>query len=254
MSVNTTTRWIAHRGASHEAPENTLAAVDLAWQQDADAVEIDVRFTGDGRIVLMHDQTTGRTCDRDLEVAAATYDDLCQLDAGRWKGSRWSEEPVPLLEQVLASVPEGKKLVIEIKSGPEIVPALAEVVRGSGKAPGQVELIAFSLEVLKAARGELPDIAMYWLGNLAAESAPALEQWIRRACEAHLTGLDLHAGMEITAEAVERMQAAGLKVYVWTVDDPARARELVAAGVDGITSNRAAWLRKECERAGKACP
>jgi glycerophosphoryl diester phosphodiesterase len=95
---------IAHRGASREAPENTLAAFELAWQQGADGIEADFRLTRDGRIVCLHDATTGRTAGIDLAVAGASLEELKQLDFGSWKGSVWQGEPILVLEELLASL------------------------------------------------------------------------------------------------------------------------------------------------------
>ena len=80
---------IAHRGASHEAPENTLAAVRLAWEQDADAVEVDVQLSKDGRPVVIHDEDAKRTAGVAGKVSDQTLDRLRRLDVGRWKGEDW---------------------------------------------------------------------------------------------------------------------------------------------------------------------
>src|SRR5438128_11840999 len=83
---------IAHRGASHDAPENTLAAVQLAWQQHADAVEVDVRISRDGQLVVIHDDNTLRTGKAARKVSDETLAELRSLDVGRWKGRQWSGE------------------------------------------------------------------------------------------------------------------------------------------------------------------
>src|SRR5438034_6344625 len=107
---------IAHRGASHDAPENTLAAVHLAWQQNADAVEIDVHLSKDGKLVVIHDATTKRTCGVSHKVRELTLAELKSLDAGKWKGRQWVGETIPTLDEVLDIVPKGRGLVIEMKS------------------------------------------------------------------------------------------------------------------------------------------
>ena len=115
---------VAHRGASHDAPENTLAAVKLAWERDADGVEVDVYLTKDGRIAVLHDKTTKRTTGVDRPVAEMTLSELHELDAGSWQDPRWKGERIPSLEEVLDLVPPGKKMYVEVKCGPEIVPEL----------------------------------------------------------------------------------------------------------------------------------
>ena len=89
---------VAHRGASHDAPENTLAAHRLALAQGADCVETDVHLTGDGRLIVIHDKTTERTTGVAGRVAEMTQDALRALDAGRWKGEKFVGERLPLLE------------------------------------------------------------------------------------------------------------------------------------------------------------
>src|SRR5262245_61979826 len=111
---------IAHRGASHDAPENTLAAFRLAWQQDADGIECDFYLTRDEAIACIHDETTKRTAGVDLTIADATLDQLRGLDVGSWKDKRWAGERIPLIEQVFQTIPKGKRIYIEVKCGPEI--------------------------------------------------------------------------------------------------------------------------------------
>src|SRR6266446_92874 len=99
---------IAHRGASHDAPENTLAAVNLAWQQGADAVEIDVHLSSDGEIVVIHDDNTRKTAGLRKKVSAQTLAELKALDVGRWKHSKWAGESIATFAEVLENVPADK--------------------------------------------------------------------------------------------------------------------------------------------------
>ena len=124
---------IAHRGASYDAPENTLEAVRLAWSQKADAVEVDVFLSKDGEVVLHHDATTKKLSGVDRKVVDQSYAELRQLDVGAWKGDQWYGVRIPKLDDVLATIPEGKRIFIEVKCGPEIIPALAKSFRQSGK-------------------------------------------------------------------------------------------------------------------------
>ena len=124
---------IAHRGASFDAPENTLAAVRLGWEQSADAVEVDVHLSRDGKIVVIHDDTTRKVAGVPRGVQSQTLSELKALDVGRWKSRRWTGERIPLFEEVLATIPAGKRLFVEIKSGPECLPEFAKVLRRSGR-------------------------------------------------------------------------------------------------------------------------
>ena len=153
----------AHRGASHIAPENTLAAINLAWQAGADAVEIDVFQSKDGEIVVIHDENTKHTSGVNLKVADTEFERLRKLDVGRWKGRRWAGQRIPTLEQVLATIPEGKRLLIEIKCGKEVVPKLHRVLIASGKTPKQIAVIAADPHVLIAAKQAMPKLHVLWV-------------------------------------------------------------------------------------------
>ncbi|HZI31523.1 MAG TPA: glycerophosphodiester phosphodiesterase family protein, partial [Candidatus Binatia bacterium] len=136
---------IAHRGASYDAPENTLAAVNLAWQQNADAVEVDVHLSKDRKLVVIHDDNTRRTGGVDDKVSEQTLSKLRSLDVGCWKGKQWTGEKVPLLEEVLAAIPEGRRLFVELKCGSEGVRVFQQALGLSGRTPGPIVAISFSL-------------------------------------------------------------------------------------------------------------
>jgi glycerophosphoryl diester phosphodiesterase len=99
---------IAHRGASHDAPENTLSAFKLAIEQGADAIEADFFLTSDEKMVCFHDEDTERICGKKLLVTQTPLDELQSLDVGKWKGPQWTGEKMPTMADVLAAVPEGK--------------------------------------------------------------------------------------------------------------------------------------------------
>ncbi len=238
---------IAHRGASYLAPENTLASVKLGWEKDAD-VEVDVYLSKDNRIVVIHDSTTKRTSGGvDLKVSETDSQELRKLDVGAFKAPEFAGEPIPFLEDVIATIPGGRKLYIEVKCKKEILPVLEPMIAKSGK-KSQIVIICFDLDVATESKKRI-DVPTYWLKG--TDKVKDTEQWIlhdpqlaQTAQERGLDGVDVHyAG--VTAEFVRAVHAAGLKVYVWTVDDPEEAARLVALGVDGITTNRPAWLREQ---------
>lgn len=240
---------IAHRGASHDAPENTLAAFKLGWRQKADAVELDIWLSQDGKIIVIHDDNTKRTAGLDRKIAQHTLAELRALDAGRWKGDQWAGERIPTLDQVLPLIPKGRRLFIEIKCGVEVLPELERVIKASGKKPEQLALIAFSHRVAKAAKAKFPAIEVAWLYDWKKDKDTSLvftpAELIARAQEARVDGLDLGAKGPIDAAFVQQARAAGLKVHVWTVDDAELAKRLAAAGVNSITTNRPRWLRTQ---------
>ncbi|MGH7202291.1 MAG: glycerophosphodiester phosphodiesterase [Planctomycetaceae bacterium] len=241
---------IAHRGASFDAPENTLSAVRTAWEQGADAVEIDIWITKDNYIVAHHDETTKKTAGKDVPVAHQSLAELQALDFGRWKDPRFAGERIATLREILATVPEGKRLFIEIKAGQEIIPTLKDVLSASDIKPEQTALIGFSLETLQAVKESLPDRKVFWIAGLkqnqrTKEWTPPVSNLVRRATEAGMDGLDVESVPAIDAAYVQTVKDAGLEFYVWTVNDAAEAARLVEAGVDGITTDRPGWL---CER------
>lgn len=231
---------IAHRGASHLAPENTLASVELAWQQGADAVEVDVRLTRDRRIVAIHDPTTDRTAGTHLEVAATSAAHLRRLDVGRYKHPRFTGQRIPYLEEVLQTVPPDRQLFVEIKCGPEILPRLTETITRSGKRD-QIVLIGFDLGTITAAKRLMPDVPACRLCDKRILRSYG-DSLARRAKADGLDGLDVHWS-GVTRRFVRAVKAAGLRLYIWTVDDPIQAARLKAMGADGITTNRPGRLR-----------
>jgi len=239
---------IAHRGASSGAPENTAAAVRLAWEEGADAVEVDVRLTKDRRIVLMHDASARRTCGVDRPVSEMTFAEIRRLDAGRWKGEEWAGERAPSLEEVLGLVPRGRGIFVEIKCGLEILPVLCETLGASGLAAEQVTLIGFDAGVMKAARIALPDYRALWLVGFRQEKeghwAPSPRGLPEMAKAIGVHGLNLKACPAVTRAFVAAVHRSGLLCCAWTVDDAEEARRLRAFGVDGITTNRPRFIRE----------
>ena len=117
---------IAHRGASGTAPENTMEAFNLAWNLGADGIEGDFHLTHDGHIVAIHDADTGKVSGGKIKffVKKVTLKELQSIDVGSWKDKKYSGIRIPTLEQVIDSVPDGKKFFIEIKCGTEIMAPL----------------------------------------------------------------------------------------------------------------------------------
>ena len=107
---------IAHRGESFDAPENTLASVNLAWERGAEAVEIDVRLSKDNHVIVIHDANTKRVGKRNKSVKNTSLAQLKKLDVGSWKSEIYSGEQIPTLKEVLEIVPNNRKLIIEVKS------------------------------------------------------------------------------------------------------------------------------------------
>ncbi len=237
----------AHRGASHDAPENTLAAFRLGLAQGADLLECDVHLTRDGALAVIHDPRTLRTAGEDLEVASQEFARLGRLDVGRWKAPAFAGERIPRLEEVLALLPEGRRALVELKSGPEAAPALTRALQASGKA-GRVLVMSFREDSLRAVHGLLPDQPTIWL-----RKAPRDAQGRPAAFPAGLAGEARAQGFQglglqssgLTAELARAAREARLLVLAWTVDEPAEARRLSALGIDVLVTNRPGFMRAE---------
>jgi glycerophosphoryl diester phosphodiesterase len=249
---------IAHRGASADAPENTLAAIQAAWAQGADAIELDLWLSKDGKLIVFHDSTTKRFEGTARNISGLTLVEARQLDVGAWKGARFRGERVPLLEEILATIPAGKRAVIEIKCGPEIVPELARVLRAAGRPAAQTCVISFSHDALLASKTELPELQHYllagWKVDAKTGKGPELPPLIAKAREAKFDGLNLNHEWPVDAAAAAQVNAAGLKLLVWTVNDANVARRWIAAGVQAITTDRPGALREELKETQRRLP
>jgi glycerophosphoryl diester phosphodiesterase len=242
---------IAHRGASFDAPENTLASFKLAFEQNADGIEGDFHLTKDGHIVAIHDQSTKRTAGGvDLDVASSTLDELRKLDAGGWKTPKYAGEKIPTLEEVLDIVSPGKLFYIEIKCGPEILPALEQTLAKSQVSPDQLRIISFSAEVIAAVKQRLPRIKAHWIAGYKHDKetmqwSPTRETILKTLNDCRADGFNSQANFAVFYNAfVDQLKSMGLETQAWTVDKPQDARRLKDMGVFGITTNRPAFVRE----------
>jgi glycerophosphoryl diester phosphodiesterase len=233
---------IAHRGASYDAPENTLTAFRLAWQQGADGIEGDFYLTRDGQIVCLHDKTTARVGERVLPVAGSALAELRQVDVGRWKGPQWAGERLPTLGEVLATIPGDKMIFMELKSGPEIIEPLAIELARSGLEARQAAAIAFDPDVIAGIKRRLPRLKAHLLLDTRK---PVAGDILANLDRIQADGVDLAAWPEVGRDLVAELHAARKECHVWTVDDPAAARRFREIGVDSITTNRPGWLRQQ---------
>jgi glycerophosphoryl diester phosphodiesterase len=239
---------IAHRGASHDAPENTVAAIKLAWEQGADGSEFDVYLSSDQQIVVIHDKDTKRTGGGvEKLVAKSTLAELQQLDFGLWKDPKYRNERIPTIADMFATVPAGKKVFVEVKCGPEIVPALDKALTASKLKPEQTPIIAFDARVIAELKKVRPDVPAYWLMSLNKKDTPppSVESVIAKAREIKADGLDLSASPELDEAYAKAIHEAKLPLYVWTVNKPDVAQRMVKLGVVGITTDRPQWLREQ---------
>jgi glycerophosphoryl diester phosphodiesterase len=223
---------VGHRGASRYAPENTVASAKLAWEQQAEAVEIDVHLSSDEKVVVIHDYDTKKTCGEKHIVAETPYKTLKKLDAGSWKDEKYKGEKIPTLSKIVSIIPEGRKLVIEIKSDIKIVPVIKKGFADHKKVE-QFIFIAFDYKTIVAAKNAFPNNKSFWLASKFPDGVkPALE----KVKADGLDGVDLHYSV-VNQELMDIANDLGLEVHVWTVNDLDKAKELQMLGVSSITTD-----------------
>ena len=235
--------YVAHRGASYLAPENTLASISLAWEVGADAVECDVMLTADNRVILFHDTNTKKLTGESHEVNETSWEQLRGLTIRPSDTNlpEFTEEPIPLLRDVLGTIPADRMLVIEIKTGPEILPYLKEVV-DTHWTSGKISFIAFDFETIKAAKAIYPEVACYYLAMFKTD----VNRQFDAVVESGLDGLDLRHGI-IDRKLADRCTEAGLGLWCWTVNDPETALRMKTLGVTAVTTDRPKWLRENMQ-------
>lgn len=223
---------IGHRGAAALAPENTLAAVDAGLSAGADGVEVDVRATADGALVLMHDPDVARTTDGAGRVDTLTLDELRKLR-------------VPTLDEILSHVPRERLLILELKGHPweagydpaePVAHALATALISDGQR--RVVVSSFNPLALRVVRKNAPDVRTAVLTNAAFDLASNL------AAAVDGGHLECHVPASLVDSAfVGRAHDEGRRVVAWTVNDPDRLRVLAEAGVDGVITDDPAAAR-----------
>jgi len=241
---------IAHRGNHDDmvAPENTLEAFARAWECGADGVELDVHLTADGRIVVVHDPHTGRLGDVRRIVRRSTHRDLTGvIIRGPGGHGRRRTGRVPLLDEVLAAVPPGGRVFVEIKCGAQILKPLAHELRVCGLARRQVTVIGFTDRPMAAARRALPNHELLLLYGKMRLAIPSLQSVIKEARRIGADGVDMRAHRDVDASYIARVKEHGLGMHCWLTEkherDERTVRRLAGGGVDSITTDRPRWVR-----------
>ncbi|MBN1137918.1 MAG: glycerophosphodiester phosphodiesterase [Anaerolineae bacterium] len=233
----------AHRGASHEAPANTLAAFLLAVDLDADGIELDVHLSRDGHLVVIHDFDVSATTDGHGLVRAKTLAELKELDAGSWFDPVFAGQRIPTLQEVIDAVGHRLLLNIELKVKGWGDGGLAEKVVRIVEQNGLVDrviLSSFNPLAVWRVRRRSPQIAT---GLLYAQDMPLFlrKAWLRGLVRP--AALHPHHAM-VDAHYVWWADKQGYRVNVWTADDPGDMWRLVRQGVDIIITNRPDLLRQ----------
>ncbi len=241
---------VAHRGASRHAPENTLPAFRLAWDLGADAIEGDFHLTRDGHIVCIHDPGTERVSNRDLVVKASTLRELQALDVGAYRGKTYEGTRLPTMAEVFSTVPERKKIYVEIKCGRDIVPVLRKEIEQAGLPQEQIVVISFREDVIRAVKA-LEGFKAYWLLELEKNRAGRVEPALEAVLEAlnHMQADGLSASKNITESFARGIMEQGYEFHVWTVDHLKDAKRFAGWGARSITTNVPGRLKEHLDLA-----
>jgi glycerophosphoryl diester phosphodiesterase len=223
----------AHRGASVHAPENTLAAFDLAFAHGADAIELDVKLSADGHVVVIHDLTVNRTTGGRGRVRDLKLVELRALDAGSFFSPNFHSEKIPMLEEVFETV--GKNLFINVEltnySTPRdhLVESVCMLVK-KFNIQKNILFSSFFASNLSKARSYLPEVPC---GLLAAGGLPGA--WARSFGFAFGDYAALHPNLrDVTPQQVARTHRLNRRLHVWTVNAEADLRRLMEWRVDGV--------------------
>ncbi|WP_405941475.1 glycerophosphodiester phosphodiesterase [Streptomyces sp. NBC_00207] len=241
----------AHRGASAYAPENTLAAIDLAMRLGFDWVENDVQRTRDGELMVIHDDTLARTTNVEQvfpgrspwKVKDFTAAEIARLDAGSWFGEEYAGARVPTLRQYLNRVQRNQqKLLLEIKK-PELYPGIEEqtlkVLEEAGwlderHVTQRLVVQSFSADCVRIVHRLRPDLVTAFLGTPTVADLPLYAEFTDRINPWHTT---ISADWVAAVHGLLGAHGKAMEVDTWIVDDAATARKVQDMGVDGIITN-----------------
>jgi glycerophosphoryl diester phosphodiesterase len=230
---------IAHRGASLDAPENTMAAVEEALAQAADVIEIDVQETADGEIAVIHDSDFMKIAGRDLKIWDATWPDLETIDIGSWFDPEFSDQRVPHLREVLEASRGRARVDIELKyygHDEALEQRVADIVDELGM-NDQVMAMSLKYDAVQKMKALRPD---WSVGLLTATAIGDLTR-----VEADFLAVNAKLA---TRGFVRRAHERGLPVYAWTVNDPVQMFRMINHGVDGLITDKPALARVVLER------
>jgi glycerophosphoryl diester phosphodiesterase len=245
---------IAHRGYSQMAPENTLPAFRLALISGADLVELDYHHTRDQVPVVLHDSTLDRTTNvrtfsgvTNVAVAQRQAGDLANLDAGLWFGALYQDVRIPLLTDALDLIQPNSVTLIERKAGD--AQTLVRLLQDR-QLVDQVVVQAFDWSFVRQCRELAPDLVLGALGPPSTRDGQPLadtDKWLTPAFldQIQATGAQLVVwNRQVTPQSVAEAQRRGLRVWVYTINEPMLASSLVAFGVNGIITDNPSLIWK----------
>jgi glycerophosphoryl diester phosphodiesterase len=229
---------IAHRGAAGAAPENTMASFQRAIVDKADWIELDVQENADDVVVVVHDNDFMKVAQSDLKVWDATNEKLRDLDIGGWYAPEYSNQRVPTLHQALELAKDKLGVVIELKyygHDRNLESRVVDIVEQTGM-ESDIMIMSLKIDGLRKAAALRPT----WTRGL-----------LNTASIGDLTRLDLDFlalnSMAASPTMIKRAHKQGMKVYVWTINDPVQMSVMMSRGVDGIITDEPALARQVIE-------
>jgi glycerophosphoryl diester phosphodiesterase len=225
----------AHRGASHIAPENTMAAFRAALEAGADFVELDVQRTRDGEIVVMHDGDFMRMGGDPRKVSQVTIADISTIDIGSRYDARFAGEHAPLLSDVIALARGHMKINVELKYNvpdPGLAPAVIALLKRENFTD-QVVITSLDYGALKQVKSLEPRLKT---GHIVTAAVGDVSR-----TQADFLSLN---SAQATPALLERAHAAHKEVAVWTVDKPEVMQRMIERGVDNIITNEPSLLKR----------
>jgi glycerophosphoryl diester phosphodiesterase len=245
---------IAHRGSSGSAPENTVAAVNVALQQHASVVEVDVQRSADGELVILHDVTLDRTTNVEevfperapWRVGDFTLAELRTLDAGSWFAEEFTGEPLPTLREVIDALGHRAGLLLEVKS-PDLYPGIeADIYQEMSSIPGYLPsalasgdlvLQSFDHDSMRTFHELAPEVPIGLLSGSRPTEAElvAASEWADQ----------INPSYRVTDKAlVDRVHQLGMTISVYTLNSGQLMRQYINMGVDGVITNYPTVLRQ----------
>lgn len=226
---------IAHRGDKTHAPENTLAAFKAAVDNGADAIEFDVKLTADERVIVLHDPTVNRTTNGTGKISDLPFAAVRDLDAGAWFSEKFRGEQIPALDEVFEMFGNRIYFNVELTNyatpGDNLVPKVVELVK-KHDLQNQMLFSSFFARNLRMTRKLLPNVPR---GLLCMRGFMG---WWGRTFTWRGDYYALHPYVtEVDSELVNRVQSAGKRIHVWTVNPEKDLKRMISFGVDGIITD-----------------
>ncbi|WP_338335322.1 glycerophosphodiester phosphodiesterase [Bacillus altitudinis] len=234
---------IAHRGSSSAAPENTIAAFDVAVEQGADYIELDVQMTMDQHVVVIHDDTVDRTTNGNGLVKSYTLDQLKKLDAGSWFDQQYTNERIPTLQEILERYSQRIGILIEIKHPKRqigIEKAVARIINRFAYSR-HIMIQSFDVHALQRIKAFAPSL------RTALIIKPDVFKLTKRKLTTYSSfanGLNMKKTM-INKWWIDRIHSFGMEVFIWTVKDQKTADRFKKYPIDGVVTDNPLFFQKE---------